>query len=102
MFLFSYRDRSSIYLGTLGTARACLAVFRRKLDLDHLIVASINGWGPTGTLVPCWTGRFVSTPIDLKTTRVKALFFFALPLVVRSRGSNQLDAVVEGARDELF
>ncbi len=47
MFLFPYRNGSSVRLSTLRTARAYLAVFHRKLDLDHLIVASVKSGGPT-------------------------------------------------------
>ncbi len=66
------------------------------------MVASIKSWGPTGTFVSRRTNRLVGMPIELETICVEALLCLPLPFVVRSSGSNQLDAIVELARDELL
>jgi len=102
MFLFPHRNHSSVCLSTERTARAGLTIFCRKLDFDDLIVASITGWCPAGAFMSGRTGRLVCLPIELETTGSKALFCLALPLVVRSGASNQINSIVELTCHELF
>src|SRR6266487_3481150 len=77
MFLFPHRNGSSVCLSTLRTTRACLAVFGRKLDLDHLIVASIEIGRPARAFMPGRTRGLLCSPIELNTTGIKALFCLA-------------------------
>ena len=52
--------------------------------------------------MPSRTHCLLCLPIELETPDSKALFSLALPLVVRSRWSNQINSIAELACHELF
>ncbi len=102
VFFDPYGDRSALGFGAVRFHFAPFAIFHREFDLDHLIVVAINRWRPADTLSPSWTRRFLSVPINGKTTGVKALLLFRLPFVVSSRRRDEIDAVILPTLDKLL
>jgi hypothetical protein len=77
--------------GTICSARAHLAGRARK---DNLNALWIMQRGPSATLLPLWTRRTLSLPVDLEMGGIEALIGFRLPTVIGQDRTQQPDAMV--------
>src|SRR5215472_9354326 len=69
-------------LRTARSRRAYLAIFRRELDLDHLIGPVVNSRSPTEAFVSFWTRGLLGFPIDEKVVGIEAGRLPGLPLMI--------------------
>src|SRR6266516_2663677 len=97
LLLTTHRDgaaRVTCGVRTQYTTGAGLAILRRKLDLDDLILAVINGRGPAHTRVPFRTGSLLGLPIEVKLGCCEAHLLLGLPFDIGACGANEIDAIV--------
>lgn len=102
VLLHTNGNRSTWRRRTVGFQGARFAIFHGKLDLDHLIISTINGWRPTQTLLPSWARRYLRLPINRKTSSIKALFLFCLLCVICPRWSDKIYSIFPTTLDKLL
>src|SRR5260370_31613217 len=97
MLLHTDSNRATWCSRTVSFQGTRSAIFHGKLDLDHLIVTTVNGWGPAQTLPPGWACRLLRLPINLETPGIKALSLFCLPLVICPRRRDETNPILATA-----
>jgi hypothetical protein len=76
------------------------AIFGRALHRDDGIPTIIESRRPTDTGLAGRTGRVLLAPINLKVLGIKAIPCAGLPVIVETRGPEEIDAVVIQTLDQ--
>ncbi len=66
----------------------------RELDLDHFVLAVVNGRSPTDAGASLRTGCLLLCPIDGKVAGIEASVLTGLPAIVFAGWSHQVKLVV--------
>src|SRR5260221_6311299 len=102
VFLDTDGDGTAWGFGTVLFQFAGLAIFHRKLDLDDLVVVAIKRRRPTQAFTSSRARGFLCIPINVETSRSKALLLFGLPFVISSGGCDQIDPVLLATLHKLL
>src|SRR5262249_49880945 len=103
--LWSDRDRAAHMANRLRAelqAGTGLTVFRREFNLDDLVGAVVDGWGPATARVSLGAGRLLLLPIDEKVISIEAFLLTGLPLMIAAGWTHQIDLVVLLALEQQF
>src|SRR5690348_11357249 len=95
--LLTHRDGATRVARRVRTQRAAgtgLAISHREFDLDDRVLAVIQRRGPADTGFALGAGGLLSGPVDLKLARGEARLLLRLPVVIRPRGSYQINFIV--------
>src|SRR5581483_8521126 len=81
---------------------ATSTVLRGKLYLDHMVMAFVYRRTPTAALATFWARHPLLLPINVEVTGGEALTCAGLPVIIRSRRSDQVHSVASLTFDKEF